>query len=302
MTERSLRFSHQLAFGVLRLFLMIGAVLPLSLTRWMGRTLAKCVMPFATRDRKREDAHLKIAFPDLDDSNRREIRRRTESHLGDVLGEIMWLMHANPEQVANLCDITGEAHLFNVMDAGKGAVLITAHAGNWEMLNARLGVAGIPMSIAVRNVYDPRIDAVATALRSRFGAEVIQRGSTAGRRLISALKRNRVNGLLIDQDIRDVPGVFVPFFGRDAWTPSGAAGIALKLGCPTIPAFVHRRSDGTHLVEVHPPLPVPTEGSMEDRIRQMTAASTAAIESHIRTHPEQWVWMHRRWRTRPEGE
>lgn len=302
MKGRPLRFGHHLVFGAFKLFLLAGACFPLPVLRWIGRTLAKCVIPFATRERKRADEHLKIAFPEMKTDRRRFLRRRSEIHFGNVLGEIAWLMHADARQVAALCDITGEEHLQNALEAGRGAVLITAHAGNWELLNARLGVAGIPMSIAVRNVYDPRIDAIATDLRSRFGAQVIHRGNNAGHRLFAALNTNRINGLLIDQNIRDLPGIFVPFFGRPAHTPSGAAGLALKAGCPTIPAFIHRRPDGRHLVEIHPPLPAPTEGSTEDRIRQLTATATATIEKHIRAHPEQWVWVHRRWRTRPEEE
>ncbi|MCK5377777.1 MAG: lysophospholipid acyltransferase family protein [Acidobacteria bacterium] len=302
MKARPLRFGHHLVFGALKLSLLIGSVFPLPVLRWLGRTLARCARPFVAGERRREDEHLKIAFPEMEGPCRRDLRRRSEIHLGNVAGEIAWLMHADERQVAALCDITGVEHLHKALEGGKGVILITAHAGNWELLNARLGVAGIPLSIAVREVYDPRIDAVATDLRSRFGGNVIHRGKGTARRLFAALKANRVNGLLIDQDIRDLPGVFVPFFGREAWTPSGPAGFSLKIGCPTIPAFIHRREDGSHTVEVHPPLPRPVDGSTEDQIRQLTAAATAAIEQHVRAHPDQWVWMHRRWRTRPEGE
>jgi len=158
------------------------------------------------------------------------------------------------------------------------------------------------MTAAVREIYDPRLNRFAGALRARFGTEIVERGHTAGRILARALMKNRINGLLIDQDIRDIQGVFVPFFGRPAWTPSGAAALALKVGSPVIPAFIHRTADHRHHVEVHPPLPVPLTGSDEDRIRELTAAATAAIENQVRAHPEQWVWMHRRWRTRPAGE
>ncbi len=302
MKGRPLRFDHHLTYGGLKIVLLSGAILPLSVLRWLGRILARCAVPFLAQERRREDVHLKIAFPEMEIDCRRNLRKRSELHFGNVLGEIAWLMHADTRDVAALCDITGEDHLHRALEAGKGAVLITAHTGNWELLNARLGISGIPMSIAVRNVYDPRIDAIASDLRSRFGAQVIHRDDKAGRRLFAALKSNRVNGLLIDQDIRDIAGAFVPFFGKNAWTPTGAAALALRTGCPMIPAFDHRRPDGRHLVEVHPPLPVPPEGSTEDRIHQLTGAATAAIETHIRAHPEQWVWMHRRWRTRPEEE
>ncbi|MEE8466883.1 MAG: lysophospholipid acyltransferase family protein, partial [Planctomycetota bacterium] len=125
------------------------------------------------------------------------------------------------------------------------------------------------------------------------------RGPDAARRLIRALAKNRVVGLLIDQDIGDIPGVFVPFFGRPAWTPTGAAMFALRRRCPVIPAFIHRCPDGTHRLEIQPPLTIPSTGSAQSQIAELTAASTACIERQIRAHPEQWVWSHRRWRTRP---
>ncbi len=299
MEARPLRWDHHLLFAALKGFMFVGAIFPLPVLRWAGRMLARCARLFVAKERKREFEHLEIAFPEMTPRHRRKLRRRTEIHFGDLAGELAWLMHADARQIAALCDITGEHHLHKALAGGKGAMLITAHAGNWELLNARLGVAGFPMTIAVRNIYDPRIDAIATCLRSRFGGTVVPRGNAAARRLLGALKANRVNGTLIDQDIRDLPGVFVPFFGRPAWTPSTPAGFSLRVGSPTIPAFIHRQKDGRHMVEVHPPLPIPKEGTAEDKIRQLTADSTAAIERHVRAHPEQWVWMHRRWRTRP---
>jgi KDO2-lipid IV(A) lauroyltransferase len=178
----------------------------------------------------------------------------------------------------------------------------TAHCGNWELLSARLPVAGVPLITAVRELDDPRIDRLVTASRSRFGTEVVPRGPAAGRQLARALAKQRVTGLLIDQDIRDVPGVFVPFFNRPAWTPSGAATLAVRLGCPMIPGFIHRLPDGRHRAEIQPPLPMPAEGTLEEQVEALTATATAAIERQIRSHPEQWVWMHRRWRTRPPDQ
>jgi KDO2-lipid IV(A) lauroyltransferase len=153
---------------------------------------------------------------------------------------------------------------------------------------------------AVRELDDPRLDDVASTLRTRFGTEIIPRGPSAGRQLARALSKNKVVGLLVDQDIPSVPGVFVPFFDRLAWTPSGAAMLALRMRCPIVPGFIHRRPDGTHVAKIQPPLAVPVAGSLEDRVTELTAAATAAIEWQVRAWPEQWVWMHRRWRTRPE--
>ncbi len=302
MEQRRLRPGHHAAYGLLKSFLFVASVLPLSAIRWIGRSLVRLVMPLLQRERRRIADHLRLALPDRDDEQLAVLEKRCKRHLGDLLGEIAWLMHADEAQVRSLCSITGTEHLERALKSGNGAVLITGHVGNWELLNAMLGLSGIPMSIVVRDVYDPRIDTLATHLRSRFGAEVIHRGSGAGKQLFSALQQNRVTGLLIDQDIPTIPGVFVPFFGIPAYTPSGAAGLALKTGCAVIPAFIHRLPDGRHHAEVHPPLETPTEGTLEQRIEALTATATAAIENQIRRHPDQWVWMHRRWRTKPPGD
>lgn len=297
-----LKTRHHVLYHAFRMFLGLGSRMPLGLTRPIGRQIGLVAMSIVPRDRRRIRSHLQIAFPDLPDREIRRLSKATARHFGSVLAEVAWLWRASAQQVMRLCPMEGTDHLYDALEAGKGAVLTTAHCGNWEILNARLCVAGIPMTVAFRSVYDPRVDRFVTALRTRYGAEMVPRGADAGQRLVAALSRNRVNGLLIDQDIRDIPSVFVPFFGRPAWTPSGAAALALKMGCPTVPTFIHRLSDNTHQVVAHPPIPPPDSGSHEDRITELTAASTAAIERQIRSHPEQWVWMHRRWRTQPQEE
>jgi len=294
------RLRDDLGFWLFRSFLGLGSRLPLRLLRPIGRTLGSAALSLSRRDRRRAHEHLQIAFPNLDAAGREALMRRSARHLGLTLAEVIWLWRAEPGQVDRICSLDGVEHLEQALDQGRGAVLITAHCGNWELLNARLGAAGLPMSIVVRDLYDPRIDRIATSLRTRFGSQVITRGRGAGKRLSHALHTNRVCGLLIDQDIRDIPGVFVPFFGRPAWTPMGAAALALKANCPITPAFISRRSDLTHQGHILPALPIPTSGTEAERVLELTTAATNAIEDQIRAYPEQWVWMHRRWRTRPE--
>jgi KDO2-lipid IV(A) lauroyltransferase len=300
MSTRNLQTRHDLLYHVFRAFLSAGGTLPLPITRHLGRQIGIAALATAARDRKRARAHLRIAFPDRSEDERRRLLSAFARHLGVLLAEVAWLWRASPYHVMQLCSIEGMQHITAALDAGRGAVLVTGHCGNWELLNARLCVGGVPMTIAVRGLDDPRFDRMANTLRSRFGAEVVPRGAAAGRDLTAALSRNRVTGLLIDQDIRDVPSVFVPFFGRQAWTPSGAAALAIRKRCATIPAFIYRKDDNTHHVVVHPPLAPPERGRLADMVTELTARSTAAIERQIVSHPEQWVWMHRRWRTRPK--
>jgi len=295
----SFRPGYEIAWGVMSLLRVFGSVIPLPISRSLGSMLGRSARHFARRDVLRARDQLKTAFPDISREEVEAIVKGMMRHLGITAAEILWLLHANSSQVDELCELRGQEHLFRALEQGRGAVVITGHLGNWELLNARLGTAGIPMSIAVRDLDEPRFDRLATRLRERFGAEVIQRGRRAGQSLQNALRRNRVNGLLIDQDIRDIPGVHVPFFGRPALTPVGAAQLALKAGCPVVPLFSYRRKDMSHLGEIFPPIPIPDSGSMEERALELTARATAVIEAQIRRHPEQWVWMHRRWRTKP---
>ncbi len=295
------RLRHDLVYYPFRAVLALGSHLTLGLLRPVGVLAGRLALALAATERDRAREHLAVAFPELGAPERERLLRATARHIGLNLAEVVWLWRASSDQVAGLVPLAGDEHLSAARTAGRGAVLVTAHCGNWELLNARLGVGGIPMSIAVREVYDSRLHEIATALRARFGAEVVARGPGAGRALARALLANRVTGLLIDQDIRDVPGAFVPFFGRPAWTPTGAATLAVRLGVPVVPAFIHRQPDGRHRAEVHPPLPDPG-GPSDERVVALTAAATAAIEAQIRAHPEQWVWMHRRWRTEPPGK
>ena len=283
----------------LRSFFEVGGRFPLRLNRIVGPLLSATALRLLPRSRKRIRDHIEIAFPELDRSQRDAIMRGCSRHFGLVLAEVAWLWHAQSEEVENICELVGQQHVIDALEEGRGAMFATGHCGNWELLSARLPIGGVPLISAVRQLDNQRLDRVVTNLRTRFGTEIVPRGPSAGRRLARALTKNKVNALLIDQDIKDIPGVFVPFFGRPAFTPSGAATLALRMKCPMITGFIHRRPDGTHLAEIHPPIPVPTDGTLEDKIEEMTAAATAVIERQIRAHPEQWVWMHRRWRTRP---
>jgi len=284
-----------------RSFLGIGGRLPLRLGRAIGPRLSAAAFKLLPRSRKRIDSHLEIAFPELDQDRRDALRAGCIRHFGFMLAEVGWMWGARPAQIEAICEIEGMEHLDAALEGGRGAMFATGHCGNWEMLSALLPIVGKPLISAVRQLDNPRLDNLVNTMRTRFGTDIVPRGPAAGRRLARALARNGVGGLLIDQDIKDVPGVFVPFFGRPAWTPSGAAMLAIRMRCPLLPGFIHRRADGTHKGVVHPPLPMPTDGTLADKVEELTAAATAAIEHQIRTYPEQWVWMHRRWRTQPES-
>ncbi len=274
---------------------------PLPLLRALGRTLARLAFGFPGRDRGRARRHLAEAFPEQEPAWQRTVLRRCAGHLGALLGEVAWLWSAAPEAILARTEFVGLEHLTGALGAGRGALLVTGHCGDWEWLNLGLGAAGVPMTVAVREVYDPRLDEVVRRLRGRFGCESAMRGRGAGAKLLQALQRGRVIGLLIDQDI-DAPGAFIEFFGRPAWTPTGAALLALRTGCPVVTGFATRLPDGTMRLAFDPPVPLPAGDDPETDAARLTATLTARIERQIRMHPEQWVWMHKRWRRQPGDE
>jgi KDO2-lipid IV(A) lauroyltransferase len=296
------RRRDDLGYAGLRLLLGGARVLPLPVLRGIGHLIGLAALHLVRRDRARALEHLAAAFPGQDHPWRLALGRLCAAHLGTLLGEVAWLWSAPREAVLARSEFVGLENLTLAVTPKGGAILITGHCGNWEWLNLALGASGIPMTVAAREVYDPRLDELARRLRGRFGGESALRGKGAGGKLVQALRCGRVIGLLIDQDI-DAPGVFVEFFGRPAWTPSGAALLALRTGRPVVPGFAARLPDGRMRLSFGSPIQMSPGADLDADVGRLTALLTAHIERQVREHPEQWVWMHRRWKHQPgEGE
>ncbi len=298
LSLRGLR--HELGYRVLKALLDGAHRLPLPALRRLGAAAGR-VAAAHPRERRRALAHLALALPELDERARRRLLRATAVHLGTLLGEVAWLWSAPPEEILARSRFDGLEHLTGQGGDGGGAILVTGHCGNWEWLNLALGAAGVGMSVAAREVYDPRLDELVRRLRGRFGGETVLRGAGAGQRLARALRCGRVLGLLIDQDI-DAPGAFVEFFGRPAWTPTGAAVLALRAGRPLVPGFARREPDGGFLLAFEPPIAPDRTADPGAEAARLTARLTSRIEAWVRAAPAQWVWMHRRWKRQPQPD
>jgi KDO2-lipid IV(A) lauroyltransferase len=269
--------------------------------RRLGRSAARLTVALNTRQRALARANIAAAFPDRNAAWQDELLRRSIAHFGDLLGEVLWLAHASEEEILEHSHFEGLSHLLDNARPPDGAILVTGHCGNWEWLGLALGASRVPMTAAAREVYDPRLDDVVMRLRGRFGTETVLRGPNAGRRLAAALSEGRVLGLLIDQDI-DVPGAFVEFFARPAWTPTGAAVLALRRRSPVVTGFALREPDGSFRIRFEPVELPPPGGKLKEQAARLTALCTARTETAIRECPEQWVWMHRRWRRQPGAD
>ena len=239
-----------------------------------------------------------LAFPELTPAERRCLARRSWQHLGMTLVELARLLARPLDATLGELTFEGLEHLRRVMDEHGRALILTAHLGNWEYLTAASRLAGYPLSVVIRPLDSPALDALADAMRRKTGAALIDKRG-ALRPVLDALRRGGLVGILLDQNAARREGVFVPFFGRAASTSRSLALLALRTGAPVLPIFIRREGPGRHRVVIEPPLARPTVNDPEQAVVELTTRCTQAIEAAIRSAPEQWLWSHDRWRTRP---
>ena len=243
-------------------------------------------------------ANLALAFPDLPGVARRRLARRAWQHLGMMLVELARSLARPLDATLAELRLDGLEHIRGVMAEHGRALVLTAHLGNWEYLTASHRLMGYPLAIVVRPLDSPLLDELAASLRRKSGAELIDKRG-ALRPVLEALRRGGLIGILLDQNATRREGVFVPFFGRAASTSRSLALLALRTGTPIVPIFIRREGVGRHRVTIEPPLALPVANDLEGAIVELTARCTARIEAAVRQTPEQWLWSHDRWRTRP---
>jgi KDO2-lipid IV(A) lauroyltransferase len=288
------RLRRELRVRALLLALPLLRVLPLRAGAALG-WLAWYLVP---RQRRLAREHLAIAFPHKSARERSGIGRRSFANLG-----VSALETARADRLDILRSVQlgaeEEALLRAAHAEGKGVVVATAHIGAWELFAHRVASLGIPCGTVAKEAHDPRLTALLEQTRAAGGLRVFWRGAPmSAREILRFLKsEGGIFGVLIDQDTR-VAGHFVPFFGRPAFTPRAAADLAVHLGAPLLFACAHRVACGVHRMVVRR-LDVPRTGDRDRDSVALTAAATLAIEEEIRKRPEEWVWMHPRWRTQP---
>lgn len=201
------------------------------------------------------------------------------------------------ERLVRLEEGTGK--LDRVLARGKGAIILTGHIGNWELLASYFRFFGYPGCLVGRRIYYEPYNRVLVSLRKSALVTTVYRDESP-RKVLAELKANHVVGMSADQDIDNLEGVFVSFFGKPAWTPTGPAKVALASGAAIVPAFMIHEKDYYRLFIEDPIWPVKNE-SKEEAIRLMTEAWSQVVEHYVRLYPDQWVWMHNRWKTRAES-
>lgn len=275
-----------------------AARLPAPVALALGRRLGDLTALALPRRRRVALANVAQAFPELSVTERRRVARRGWQHLGMTVIELARLLGRPLQATLGEMTLDGLEHLQIAMAEHRGALMLSAHLGNWEYLSAAAHLTGYPLSIVVRPLDSPALDAVAARMRLKTGVELIDKRG-ALRSVLEALRRGRMVGVLLDQNAARRESVFVPFFGHIASTSRSLALLSIRTGAPIVPIFTAREAPGRHRVIIEPPLPRPTVNDPEQAIVEMTARCNQAIEAAIRKTPEQWLWAHDRWRTRP---
>jgi KDO2-lipid IV(A) lauroyltransferase len=297
------RARRSLRIWAIQLGLWLGGRLPFRITWAAGGLIGRVAWWVGRRDRELALAHLALAFPEKSEAERREIARGSFLHFGHGAAEVAQMARIDRDLASYISFAgDGEAQLRAASQAGKGFVFVTGHLGSWEILARRIVSAGCPAVVIAARSWDRRIDDLVEEFRNRGGVPTLFREDpSGGRALLKALRAGKALGILIDQDTK-VQSVFVPFFGHLAATPRAAADLALRFGCPVFVGWSRRRGpragDG-YVLEVDP---VPYDAAPPDKeaeVLRITAHCTARMEQAIRKAPAEWVWMHRRWKTKP---
>lgn len=266
----------------------------------LGATFGGLAFRLAAAERSKAYRSMEIGLPHLSGEERYELVRDCFKHLGRAAFELAcieqldahvddWVDWPKPDR-----DVLDHA-----LARGKGVVFVSGHVGNWELLARRVALAGYPCNTIAKEASDPHTTALIEGFRASANLKSIWRGkSGAAKEMLRVLKSGGILGLLIDQDTK-VQSVWVPFFGQPAKTPRAAADLALRTGAAVVLGFCQRDDDRRYRLSMRE-VPLPTEGDEEAKVLALTAAMSFGIETAIRTHPEQWVWMHQRWKSPPQ--
>ena len=275
----------------------VGAWLPLRVAQFLGALLG--VIAYAVLSRYRELAweHLRLALdPTLSTHTCHRIARGVFINLGKTFMEWQVLARMSPASLLRLVEVQGLPNLHRALEQGRGVIALSAHFGNWEIIGPAVVSMGFPGGVLARRLRYPEYEEFLVGMRGRYGVATYARGSM--RDVSRLLRANHIIGMMPDQDIDSLEGVFVDFFDRPTYTPVGPAALSSLTGAPIVPCFCIRQGRTFRLI-IEEPVPVLQTGDRMQDLTAMTQAWSRVVESHIRSHPHHWVWMHRRWKTQP---
>lgn len=293
-----------LEYSAARSVLAGFSVLPAPAAFNLGKSLGNLAYHLAADLRRTGATNLRLAFPDKSDEEREQLLRECFHSLGRELGLFSQMSTRTREQLEDLIELHNFDRLEEATKTHNNKVIFyTGHLGAWELTSFAVGMLGYPFTFLVRRIDNPRIEQLVDSVRTRFGNQTMDK-LAAARSMLKILRSGESPiGLLPDLNTLDDEAIFIDFFGVPAATNFVIAKLALRTNTPLLPVFAPWSEEkGKYLLKVEPLIPIERSGDEEADVRALTIKVTQAIENQIRQYPGQWLWIHKRWKTRPAGE
>ena len=293
-----MRHIHQYFLGVT--VAVCVRYMPRSLMLFLGNILGDFVFRILRVRRKQVFKNLKIAFGNQkSDIELKKIAREIYKNLGKTLLEFLQLPRMNGTRIRRIVDTSELCKIEPVLKEGKGAILLSAHFGNWELLGAAFGLGGYHVNVIGRLSNNKKIGHTIDRYRGLVGMKVIQKNDSV-RKVFRSLSNNELVAILMDQNTRK-DMVFADFFGKLAATAKGIAVFALRTGAPVVPTFIVREGK-YHRIIIGNPIYAHSSKNSDNDIQKYTAQFSKVIEYYVKQYPDQWFWLHNRWKTQPKNK
>ncbi len=292
---------HRAEFVSVWLLIHFLGALPRKVARAVGAGVAAFAYLTFSRLRCVGKRNLFLAFPERNEAERNGILRGEYRHLGHLLAEFCQMSHYTREFTSSFIRYDGLHRLLQAK-RGRGALILTGHLGAWELSSFFHALMGHPMGMVIRRLDNPLVDDLVNRIRCLHGNRVIHKDDFA-RGLLDAMRSGETVGILMDTNITPPQGVFAPFFGVPACTAVGMARIARKTGAAVLPGFLFREAiEDRYVLHFGEELELQRTEDLEADALANTALFNRVLETYIRKYPDQWLWLHRRWKTRPTEE
>lgn len=294
-------FHEKTEFFGFQFLKILFSVLPRPICLAIGGALGSLIYHIDRKHQQIALSNLNTAFGSrFSDEKQKKIAKASFRHFGRVFADIIKIRHMKQDKVLKSISIEGSEHLEKAMLKGKGALIFSAHLGNWEMATAPVSEIG-KVNVIARPLDNRRLEKELLQIRKKLGANVIYK-QQAARPILRALKDNEMVAILIDQNVVRNQAVFVDFFGKPAATTPSLAAFFLKTDAPIVPVFCYPVQSGGYHLKILPPLKLIVTGDEEKDVLKITQLCNKIIQNQIQENPKVWLWFHDRWKTRPEGE
>lgn len=283
-------------YRLIKLFIQLLGMIPRPVARAFSDLLGLVWCKADKRHRNVVLENVKHSFgSSLADHDVRNMTRRIFKNIAGILFEIAWAYNLKPRKFSRYFVFKGYEHLEEALKKDKGVLALTCHMGNWELLCQAVSMTGLKNSILYRKLDFQPLERFLLEIRERYGTTLIPLKG-ASRKIDARLARGEVVGTLLDQNVDWYQGCYVEFFGRLACTNRGVASLVMRTGAPVVPMFIVRQG-GRYIIEFLPEVPLVLTGDNTTDLEVNTQNYTRAIESMIRRCPDQWFWVHNRWKT-----